>query len=152
MEVLDANEAVLSNYEVLNFLREERGRLRSGKKKAGGTGVGGAVATVILETQTALEATPAKTQSKESVRTFMKEMSRFNLTQSEKLMILNHCPETAVEIHLFVEESEERLSEDQAEEILRLVKTILLPEEEEPKPEAGEEGVDSKEEEKSVSQ
>ena len=118
MEVLDSNEAVLSNFEVLSFLREERGQFKTKKKS-------GAVATVILESQTALEATPAKDQTKEKVQVFMREMNQFNLTQSEKLMILNHCPESAVEIHLFVEESEERLSEEQADAILKLVKTIL---------------------------
>ena len=127
MEVLDANEAVLSNFEVLGFLREERGQFRSSQHKKSG----GAVATVILETQTALESTPAKIQTEAKVCAFMKEMTRFNLTQSEKLMILNHCPESAVEIHLFVEESEERLSEAQAEDILNLVKTILRGEKEE---------------------
>jgi DNA-directed RNA polymerase subunit F len=132
MEVLNANEAVLSNFEVLNFLREERKEqfTQGGGKKTNKKGGSAVAATVILESMTALEATPAKNQSKEKVQQFMREMKEFNLTQSEKLMILNHCPESAVEIHLFVEESEERLSEEQADQILNIVKTVLKGEEE----------------------
>lgn len=56
MEVLCAREALLSNYEVLAFLREERSQqVAQAKRRRTGN-----VATLMLETLTSLEQTPCK--------------------------------------------------------------------------------------------
>jgi len=62
---------------------------------------------------------------------FCKSIEKFNLKPAEKLQILNHCPKSAVEIQLLVEDSEERLSDTDVDEILIAVKVHLLGETEE---------------------
>ena len=120
MEVLDAREAALCNYEVMTFLREQRLIFSERPRGQGST------ATIVLETLTALENSPVVEQSEESVAKFMTEVKGLGLTKAEKLMILNHCPQSEVELHLLVEEVDERINEEQRDKILELVAKHLL--------------------------
>ncbi len=71
------------------------------------------VATLVLETLSSLESTPASTQTSDQVKDFLCKTEEFGLTKSERLMLLNHRPRSELEVHLLVEESEERLNEEQ---------------------------------------
>lgn len=70
-------------------------RIKDGKKKHIGQ-----LATITYETLRHLENGPSKHQSQESVKGCLKALEEFNLNKTEKLMIVNNPPTTALEIQL----------------------------------------------------
>ncbi|XP_020775768.1 DNA-directed RNA polymerase III subunit RPC9 [Boleophthalmus pectinirostris] len=124
MEVKNANAAMLSNYEIfklLTDLKEQRKDSGKNKHSAGQQNLN----TIMYETLKYLSKTPCSRQSPEIVKDFLTTMMPHKLTKAEKLQLLNHRPQTAVEIQLMVEESEERLSEEQIEELIQTIAEIL---------------------------
>lgn len=114
MEIVNSNSSQLSNYEVLKHLQQ----LKDGRKKDKRQGQ---LATITYETLRYLENTPCNQQTPETITACLKALERFNLSKNEKLMIINLPPTTALEIQLMIEESEERLTEEQVNEILQIV-------------------------------
>ncbi|XP_052256124.1 DNA-directed RNA polymerase III subunit RPC9-like [Dreissena polymorpha] len=119
MEVTNEKSAMLSNYEVLNLLNDiQKGHNKQKKMHTN-------LATVSYEIVQYLEKTACAKQSPEVIANFMKALEPFKLTKAEKLQLLNLCPKAAVEIQLIVEESEERLTEDQIYQLLDIVSEQL---------------------------
>ncbi|KYB25957.1 DNA-directed RNA polymerase III subunit RPC9 [Tribolium castaneum] len=112
MEIVNANSATLSNFEVMKHLQ----RIKDSRKKHKGQ-----LATITYETLRYLENTPCAQQSPQSITECLKDLEPFNLNKNEKLMLINSPPTTALEIQLMIEESEERLTEEQVEQILQIV-------------------------------
>lgn len=122
MEIINESSAFLSNSEVYSLLSDIQNG-RNGQKRP--NKFLSSLATITFETLKHLEKTPCRDQSPEIIHKFLEALKGFNLTRAEKLQLLNHRPKSAVEIQLIIEESEERLSEEQIEEILVIVNTIL---------------------------
>lgn len=126
MEVIDENAATLSNYEVFTLLNDIRNGQQGQKKPSKHQQH---LATITYSTLKYLEKTPCVNQTPGIIAAFMKALEPFGLTKAEKLQLLNHRPSSAVEIQLIVEESEERLTEEQIDQLLDIV-TNLLPSQE----------------------
>ncbi|XP_077360941.1 DNA-directed RNA polymerase III subunit RPC9 [Festucalex cinctus] len=124
MEVKNANAAMLSNYEVyqlLTDLKEQKKDSGKSKHSAGQQNLN----TIMYETLKYLSNTPCSRQRPEMVQAFLSTMMHHKLTKAEKLQLLNHRPQTAVEMQLMVEESEERLSEEQIEALIQTISEVL---------------------------
>ena len=72
-----------------------------------------------------LEETSCAKQTAESIAAFMKACEPFRLKRAEVLNLINEQPQTLVEIHLIVEECEERLSQDQTQQLLDTVAVLI---------------------------
>ncbi|CAG0900135.1 unnamed protein product [Darwinula stevensoni] len=114
MEVVKDNCAYLSNYEVLQLLKEVNTLDSKQNRQVN-------LRTVAYEASKYLEGTPCIHQSKEQIQKLMQALVPYNLTKIEKLQILNSCPTTPVEIQLIVEDAEERLTEEQVNGILKII-------------------------------
>ena len=122
MEVVNKSKALLSNTEVLSLLED----IQSGKNGCKSpNNQQQNLATICYETVKYLEKTPCRQQNPEVVKEFMRKVAPFKLTKAEKLQVLNHRPTTAVEIQLLIEESEERLTEEQTECLLQIIAETL---------------------------
>lgn len=122
MELICESSALISNYEVYNLLLDvQAGRNGQSKPTKNQTHL----ATVTYETIKYLEKTMCKYQNSDAIKSFIAHLAPFNLTKAEKLQLLNQRPTTAVEIQLLIEESEERLTENQVYQLLEVVAKYL---------------------------
>uniref|UniRef100_A0A8C3HP05 DNA-directed RNA polymerase III subunit RPC9 n=1 Tax=Chrysemys picta bellii TaxID=8478 RepID=A0A8C3HP05_CHRPI len=110
-----------SVFQLLTDLKQQRKDSGKHKQSSGQQNLN----TIMYETLKYISKTPCRFQSPEIVRDFLIAMKGHKLTKAEKLQLLNHRPMTAVEIQLMVEESEERLTEEQIESLLQTVSSVL---------------------------
>ncbi|CAG5051178.1 unnamed protein product [Parnassius apollo] len=119
METINAHAAFLCNYEVMQILQQLKDTTQKKHKREG------SLATVTYETVHYLQDTECKNQSEQSIQKFLEAMKKFKLTKMEKLMMVNTPPRTELEIQLIVQESEERLSEEDVRSIIGIVNEIF---------------------------
>ncbi|KAI9494892.1 RNA polymerase Rpb4-domain-containing protein [Zychaea mexicana] len=125
MIIENARAGMLSNFEVLRLLEEQQEKQKAAQDNPNGIGVPENLRTVQFELTDYLKGTPSSTQDEQQVKDFVEAMNSYELTLAEKLQLLNLRPKSAVEIYLLIEECEERFSEDQLEEMLQTVLSVL---------------------------
>ncbi|KAF9533299.1 HRDC-like protein [Crepidotus variabilis] len=148
MEVVNQRAALLSNYEVLTWLRELESDHLSRTKTAlrikkeeeiSGTNIPGStpassghleatenLRTVEVEAIGYLSSDylPTSSQNEDGITSLVKSLADHDLTKAEKLQIVNLAPTRPVELYVIIEELEDRLG-DQLDEILGKVQNSL---------------------------
>ncbi|CAH8557400.1 unnamed protein product [Schistosoma bovis] len=113
MELIDPqNPRLLTNLEVLKLIKD---KLESKKK--------------VRRQQTLLYTgakylntkSPCSKQEESGVQGFANDVKVFNLTKSEILMLINHCPSSQVELSVIISDLDSRLSNSQTDQLLQLV-------------------------------
>ncbi|KAH9577902.1 hypothetical protein MS3_00008231 [Schistosoma haematobium] len=113
MELIDPqNPRLLTNLEVLKLIKD---KLESKKK--------------VRRQQTLLYTgakylntkSPCSKQEESGVQGFANDVKVFNLTKSEILMLINHCPSSQVELSVIISDLDSRLSNSQTDQLLQLI-------------------------------
>ncbi|EFX03699.1 calcitonin gene-related peptide-receptor component protein [Grosmannia clavigera kw1407] len=130
MKVLEAQNAILTNYEVCHFLAkrsERQGREKHGRRR----GANNNFETLVQEVLQYLRAPPGPlsqqpTQySAEAIGRVVERLRGYDLAKGELVMLINMRPQTPAQLHACIEEVEGRLSEDQQSEVLDVVAEVL---------------------------
>ncbi|VDK18567.1 unnamed protein product [Anisakis simplex] len=123
MDVLDAQQTVLTNAETFQLINERRRQQSTVPKDQRVKALG----TVIYETSSYLQTSPAAAQKTEDIENAIRALAPFKLTAAETLQVINLRPSTIIEIQLIVEECEERLTEEQMNQLVNVVNENLPP-------------------------
>ncbi|KAK7072644.1 hypothetical protein SK128_024423 [Halocaridina rubra] len=123
MEVVNSKGAVLSNWEVFGLLKDLCQQDVKGRRNLAKTQTH--LANIAFDTLKYLEKTPCRNQSPEVIHGFLESVKDFKLTKAEKLQLINLRPTTPVEMQLIIEDSEERLTEEQVDQLIALVEHHL---------------------------
>lgn len=141
MQILEARSALLSNWEVYSLLQQQKDeRVLHDKRTRTKTKICQNLCTIQFEICEYFSTASGNSysiaqQSQEQIESLLRHFSSIALTKAEKLQILNLRPSSLLELHLIIEECEERFSQDQMEEILRAIELILpLPTDQKPRP------------------
>ncbi|KNC73189.1 hypothetical protein SARC_14252, partial [Sphaeroforma arctica JP610] len=130
---IEAEHALLTNWEVSEVIKndikwckkKERESKSNVTEKHNISGLRD-VATLCYALQNYFKDSPTQYHTAESIQKLTKGMAPFGLTKAEKLQIVNNMPRSEVEIHVIVEEVEERLPENAWEEIVSAVEASIL--------------------------
>ncbi|KAG9323264.1 hypothetical protein KVV02_000158 [Mortierella alpina] len=120
MEILKADAAMLSNYEVMTLLNDQKAQ-RQANEVAGTREVAENLRTVEFEVQKYLSNTPCSTQAPEQIAALKEALGKYELMKVEVLQILNLRPKSPVELLLLIEEFEERFKLEDCEDMLRII-------------------------------
>ena len=137
MKVIDKSAGHLTNFEVASLLQRQVHERRAAERKMPLPGARRSVSgscrslqdvEVITEQATGyLDKAACAAQSREGIARFVEALQRFQLTRAEELMLINSRPRSLVELHLIVEECEERMQEEEMQELLSLCAVLDSP-------------------------
>lgn len=86
------------------------------------------MATILYETSSHLESTPVINYSVPQLGEFLDILKekQYEFTRMEKIQLANLTPQNATELHLIVDNIEERFSEEQRTDLLGIINSTLI--------------------------
>jgi hypothetical protein len=127
MEIINKNVTFLTNCEVYHLLKPlaKMNNNNSNNLEQQTTTKDKNLPTIVYESLRYLEKTPCAEQTSQQVTEFLNKLderkTEFNLTKIEKLQLINQKPTTPVELQYIIEDSEERFTLEQMDDLLEFV-------------------------------
>ncbi|EDW00311.1 DNA-directed RNA polymerase III subunit RPC9 [Drosophila grimshawi] len=112
METVNATYAYITNLEVMNILQT----IKSTKKKFGMRNL----ATVTYEALQYLEESPCKTQTCDSIKSYLRDLGAYGLMPHEMLQMVNDPPTSALHTQLLIDDNKVPLTDEENEAIIEL--------------------------------
>ncbi|KAK7204198.1 RNA polymerase II [Myxozyma melibiosi] len=126
-----ARDKLLSNFEVLQHINDIKRRQKQSSASRHRSALKTEnLETILLELHTYLGEkahSAAAKQNPADIKTFMQEISVYDLEKAEKLQIINIAPTSLVTLYCLIEEYEQRFTEEQGNHMLELIQKYLHP-------------------------
>ncbi|KAM0475609.1 hypothetical protein ACHAPX_006932 [Trichoderma viride] len=126
MKVIEAQNAVLTNYEVLQHLSQQKNLYKLRKRRGPPN-----LETVVRELIQYLQSHPNPLSQKPSTYTpncisrLLERLSPYELSKGEVVMILNLRPASVAALNTVIEEMAERFNDEQQEEMVNIIMEVL---------------------------
>ncbi|XP_034481960.1 DNA-directed RNA polymerase III subunit RPC9 [Drosophila innubila] len=119
METVNATYSYVTNMEVMHILQQ----IKSTKKKFGMRNL----ATVTYEALQYLEESPCKVQTRETISSYLRDLSTYKLRPHEILQMVNDPPTSALHTQLLIDDNKAPLTDEQNEAIIQLTHKHFQP-------------------------
>ncbi|KAG6013337.1 hypothetical protein E4U43_007348 [Claviceps pusilla] len=126
MKILEAQSAVLSNYEVYQHLTEQHDRYKQNKRRGPPN-----METVVRELLQYLRTEPSPlsqqplTYTPDCIAQLLEKLRPYELSKGEVVMMLNLRPASVAALNTIIEDMPERFSDEQQEDMVNSVAQIL---------------------------
>lgn len=130
MKILEAQSAILSNFEVYQHLLNEQQKAKLPDRKRQ---VPRSLQTVIKEVIDQLRTQPDPlsqrpiTYDATSIGRLVERLRDYDLTKGETIMIINLRPDNPAVLAACIEDAESRFDEEKQQEILAIIEEVLGP-------------------------
>ncbi|CAB3372152.1 Hypothetical predicted protein [Cloeon dipterum] len=118
MEIVPGGEVLLSNFEVLQILKESQ-------SFSGGKHGKDPLATIRYETLEYFKRSPCNVQNEECIKNLVHALKPYKLTNKEFLSILNARPTAPADLAPLLNESEDHMTDENMADIVQLISEIL---------------------------
>ncbi|XP_059480348.1 DNA-directed RNA polymerase III subunit RPC9 [Neocloeon triangulifer] len=118
MEIVPDEEVLLSNFEVLQILKESQSTTGVKNRKD-------PLATIRYETLEYFKRSPCYVQNEECIKSLVTALKPYKLTKREFLSILNSRPTAPADLAPLLNESEDHITDENMTEIVQLIAEIL---------------------------
>ncbi|KAH6672979.1 DNA-directed RNA polymeras-like protein III subunit RPC9 [Halenospora varia] len=125
MKILEAQAATLTNYEVYTHLQEQKLRHAEANRRPGNLNtMRKEVLDYLGEAPSPLGSVPFP-YNERTINNLLKALRAWDITKGEMIMILNLRPTKPENLHVVVQQIEDRFSEEDQSHILQVISDVL---------------------------